>query len=198
MLDDIVRNHDLSGAEFRVLFYLAYTRTDATSGLCYASDQNIADALNLHLRSVKKLKKSLHEKKLLDWNTERTGAKNNVSLFTIKGTTSGNHAQTAPQEDNRIIQETRSQMGTSFSSHLGTANNRTTLSDAQTGTTSHAQMGTTQFLAKDGSPEWHAWDRYTRITTGKGLPRSDRYGGWHVPSQWPPKLQMSLADCFAT
>lgn len=42
-----------------------------------------------------------------------------------------------------------------------------------------------QFLAKSGSEELEAWDTYTKVKTGKTLPR-DRDGHWRVPARWPP------------
>jgi hypothetical protein len=42
------------------------------------------------------------------------------------------------------------------------------------------------FVAYD-SPQWWEWDKHLRATTGRGAIKSERSGGWHFPSEWPPK-----------
>lgn len=49
-----------------------------------------------------------------------------------------------------------------------------------------------RFLAKMGSAQYDAWNAYTRDTTGKGLPYSDKHNGWWVSSEWPPTINGRL------
>lgn len=42
------------------------------------------------------------------------------------------------------------------------------------------------FVAYD-SPQWWAWDKHLRATTGRGPLKSERDGGWRFPTEWPPK-----------
>ena len=39
-----------------------------------------------------------------------------------------------------------------------------------------------KYLARSGSDEWHAWNKFKKATTTKGIPAID----WYVDSQWPP------------
>lgn len=47
------------------------------------------------------------------------------------------------------------------------------------------------YLAKRGTPQHDAWDRYAHETTGKSLP-SDKAGNWRVASAWPPGYEPSV------
>ena len=38
------------------------------------------------------------------------------------------------------------------------------------------------------SPQWIAWQDYLRKTKGRASP-VDQAGGWHFPTEWPPKLE---------
>ena len=41
-------------------------------------------------------------------------------------------------------------------------------------------------LVKPHTPAGDAWDRDFRARTGKGMPVSDKTGGWYCPSEYPP------------
>lgn len=43
------------------------------------------------------------------------------------------------------------------------------------------------FVAFD-SPQWWAWDKYLRATTGRGSSKSEKMNGWYFPTEWPPKM----------
>lgn len=46
------------------------------------------------------------------------------------------------------------------------------------------------YYALRGSPQWEAWENYTRETKGRSPP-CDARGGWHFPSEWPPPTTAS-------
>lgn len=187
MLSDINRNNDLTDTERRIMTYLILDRANSETGLCCATEQNIADALGVTDRAIRKAKASLKAKGLLDWNTERLNGKNQICLYRFTYKVRRNAC--SPLTDLSVPYKQTS-TGTDVPHSTGTPvpHNSGTPVPHQTGE---------KFYAKFGSAEWDAWDRYTRITTGKGLPNG-RDGGWLVPRQWPPKLQMSLADLLAT
>lgn len=41
-------------------------------------------------------------------------------------------------------------------------------------------------VVKFNTPQWDAWDRYLRKTTGKGPIRSERLDGYYFDTEWPP------------
>ncbi len=47
-------------------------------------------------------------------------------------------------------------------------------------------------VVKFDTPQWNAWDKYLRMTTGKGPQRSERLGGYYFDSEWPPSQQGAL------
>lgn len=182
MLDEIMLRNDLSGTELRVIYYLVRTRTNSETGLCFATDRNIADALQLNIRTIERTKQSLKAKGVLTWSTERLNRKNTVSLFrlTIQRTTG---RQTGIKDDRSTgINDTKPDSLTGINS------------DSLTGIDTDKTTGTKHY-AKDGSPELAAWDRWSKKTTGKSLPR-DRAGGWFVETQWPPTKQLTISEIF--
>lgn len=50
----------------------------------------------------------------------------------------------------------------------------------------------TGFHAMRGSPQWEAWDRHYRQTTGRGPPEG-KAGGWHFPSEYPPTTEQAAS-----
>jgi len=44
-------------------------------------------------------------------------------------------------------------------------------------------------VVKFDTPQWDAWDKYLRSTTGKGPNRSERLNGYYFDSEWPPTHQ---------
>ena len=44
------------------------------------------------------------------------------------------------------------------------------------------------FYAKRDTPQWAEWQNWYFKTKGKSAP-TDKNGGWHFPSEWPPKVQ---------
>ncbi|MEN6549141.1 MAG: hypothetical protein ABFE07_24110 [Armatimonadia bacterium] len=47
-------------------------------------------------------------------------------------------------------------------------------------------------VVKFDTPQWDAWDKYLRTTTGKGAPKSERLGGYYFDTEWPPAQQGAL------
>lgn len=176
MLTEIMLRTDLTQTEQRLCYYLLAVRTNADDGLCFASDQNLADALGVTKRAIEKSKQSLKAKNVLDWNTERLNRKNTVSLY-------------------RFIYRERPNTRTVLIANAETVLNRP-LPNAGSVSTANASSVSKHYAAF-GSAELAAWDRWSQITKGKSLPR-DRAGGWHVDQQWPPQIQMTLADLLAT
>jgi hypothetical protein len=50
-----------------------------------------------------------------------------------------------------------------------------------------------KYLAKVNTMQYDAWNTFTRDTTGKSLPYSDKTNGWIVDSEWPPGWQENHA-----
>lgn len=50
----------------------------------------------------------------------------------------------------------------------------------------------TRVYARCGSKQLEAWDRYSKATKGRGLPR-DSKGGWWVSAEWPPQTEGVMA-----
>ena len=44
------------------------------------------------------------------------------------------------------------------------------------------------YYAKRDTPQWAEWQNWYFKTKGKSAP-TDKNGGWHFPSEWPPKVQ---------
>lgn len=189
MLDEIMMRADLTQTEHRICYYLIVMRTNAETGLCFATDQNLADALGVTKRAIEKSKQSLKAKGLLDWYTERLNGKNSVSLYKFNYKVRPNTCSVLQTNTNSVLTEFQPNTRSVLQPNARSVSH---------GTPVPHQIDQ-KYLAKDGSPEWQAWDQYTRITTGRGLPPSKRYGGWYVASQWPPTTQqrsLSLSEIF--
>lgn len=52
-----------------------------------------------------------------------------------------------------------------------------------------AAKAMTKVLVKWDTPQWWAWDKHLRATTGKGSPKSPKDDGWWFESEWPPKAE---------
>jgi hypothetical protein len=182
MLDEIMLRNDLSGTELRIVYYLARTRTNSETGLCFATDQNIADALSVTKRAVEKCKQSLKEKKILDWNTEKLNRKNSVSLYRFIYRERPNARSVENGTPVRYKEPVIPNTGS-----VSSPNSRSVSEPNKNSVSRH--------YAKDGSPELAAWDRWSKIKTGRSLPR-DRAGGWYVDQQWPPRRELTVAEIF--
>lgn len=184
MLDELMLRKDLTQTELRIIYYLTIMRTNAETGLCFATDQNLADALSVTTRAIEKCKQSLKAKGILDWNTERLNRKNSVSLYRFL------FKQVRPNSGS-VLNGTPVRDKTTNIPNAYSVSPRTAVRDHTTG----ENAGT--YYAEFGSAELDAWDRWSRVHKGKSLPR-DRAGGWHVASQWPPRTQIDLEDLLAT
>jgi hypothetical protein len=170
MLDAIMLRQDLSATEQRICYYLMRFITDNETGLCFISDEALAEKLGVTRRAIQKCKKSLKAKKVLSWSTERTNGKNQVCLYRVIYREGGNARSPLHGEP-------------AFTIKPPSANK----SSPSTQTEKH--------YAKDGSPELAAWDNWSKKTNGKPLPR-DRKFGWEVPTKWPPLRELTLAKEF--
>lgn len=186
MLSEINRRADLTDTERRIMIYLILDRANSDTGLCCATERNIADALGVTDRAVRKAKASLKAKEMLDWDTERLNGKNQICLYRFRYKVRRN---TCSSSTDLGVPYQHTSTGTAVPHSTGTH-----VPNAS-GTPVPHQTGE-KFYAKFESAELEAWDRHSRMKTGKALPR-DRAGGWLVPSQWPPTT-MSLEDLLAT
>lgn len=84
----------------------------------------------------------------------------------------------------------RGKIGTEYVPHAATWLNQKRWQDWPEKSTSNvdALIASGKFHALAESPELAAWDRWSRRTRGRPLPR-DREGGWLVDSQWPPEAE---------
>ena len=51
-------------------------------------------------------------------------------------------------------------------------------------------------LVKTGTRAWEAWQAYSRATTGKSSPKSERHDGWYFPTEYPPELKPDPAELY--
>jgi uncharacterized protein YdaU (DUF1376 family) len=56
-----------------------------------------------------------------------------------------------------------------------------------------AERGPTIFVRHE-SPQWDAWNRYLKATSGRGAVYSSRTNGWEFPSEWPPEIPSHQAE----
>lgn len=182
-LDDIMKRNDLSGTEKGICWYLLYNRTNNETSFAAATDQNLADALGVTLRAIKKCKQSLKAKNILGWDTERLNGQNTITSYWFNYRVCS--AKNSPSNGTEIHHSTRRMVPDRAPQHGTEIHHSTTGENAGT------------YYAKFGSAELDAWDRWSRIHRGKAYPR-DRAGGWTFPSQWPPRTQIDLEDLLAT
>jgi hypothetical protein len=178
MLDAIMLRQDLSATEQRICYYLMRFITDNETGLCFISDEALAEKLGVTRRAIQKCKKSLKAKKVLSWSTERTNGKNQVCLYRVIYREGGNARSPLHGEP-------------AFTINPSSANESSPL----TANKSSPSNQTEKHYAKFGSAELAAWDLWSQNKTGRSLPRN-RDGGWYVASQWPPAKELTIAEIF--
>lgn len=184
MLDTIMLRNDLTGTEQRICYYLIRFRTNSDTSLCYISDEALARNLGVTRRAIQKCKRSLKQKKLLSWTTERRNGKHEVSLYRVIYR-EGENCSSLYSSELQFTTNTTKTNGSSLTNTSSPANSRS-LSDTAT--------TPTKFYAKFGSAELDAWARWSQ-ETGTNYPR-DRAGGWEFPSRWPPKPELTLSQIF--
>jgi hypothetical protein len=182
MLNELMLRNDLTHAEHRVLYLLYAIRANSATGLCFTTDKRMAEDLGLTVRSIERTKASLKAKGLLAWQTDRLRGTNNVCVYRLQTDTDAS------------VEDTDASVGKSTDASvakLPTPASAVPIIEPIERSTD-IPVG---FEAKFGSPELAAWDRWSRKEKGRGLPRNSK-GGWHVPSQWPPKRELTIAEIF--